>query len=66
MTWQKICAGGKMPKNGEKVLATDGIIWCESYFHRGSLDAFWFDTIDLETESITHWARISLPGGKNE
>jgi hypothetical protein len=64
MTWNPIKAGCKLPKHGEKVLVTDGTIWDVAFFYRGPMDTPWFNTIDLESETITQWSRVEMPRGK--
>jgi hypothetical protein len=61
MIWNKICAGGKLPKNGEKVLVSDGTTWDVGYFHKHSVDAIWFDSLVFETEEIKAWSRVEMP-----
>jgi hypothetical protein len=61
MKWIKI--SDKLPKHGEKIIATDGETWDVAFFYKGNIDACWFDTIDLDSQSIKAWARVT-PYGK--
>jgi hypothetical protein len=60
MTWNPIKAGGKFPKNGEKVLVTDGKIWESAYFYKGPVDTPYFHTLEFETNEIKAWARVEM------
>lgn len=66
MIWNKITAGGKLPKNGDKVLVTDGVMWESAYFYKGPVDTPFFNSLEFETDEIIAWAYVKLPGGKND
>lgn len=61
MIWNPINVGGKLPRNGEQVLVTDGKMWGVAFFYKGPVDMPYFNSLEFDTDEIKAWARVDSP-----